>query len=111
METKNEQFQPEDSPPVQVQRKKLPVSAVWVLSTITFCIIFSITLTPRAKAQARGEQNPISQYTSTFRYVFDFIQRNYVEEIDPKELFEGAMSGLFNSLGDPYSSFLTEADM
>ena len=90
---------------------KPPLSAVWVLSTIAFCIIFAITLTPRAKAQARGEQSPTNQYSSTFRYVFDFIQRNFVEEVDPDLLFEGAMTGMFNSLGDPYSVFLSESEM
>ena len=88
--------------------RKLPISAVWVISTITFCVVFAVVLAPRAKAQARGEQ---SQYASTFRYIFDFIQRHYVEETDPAILFEGAMTGMFNSLGDPYTAFLTEKDM
>ncbi|GHV44843.1 peptidase S41 [Spirochaetia bacterium] len=43
--------------------------------------------------------------------VFDFIQRHYVEEVDPKVVFEGAMTGMFNALGDPYSNFLPESDM
>jgi len=43
--------------------------------------------------------------------VFDFIQRHYVGETDPKILFEGAMSGMFNALGDPYSAFLPESEM
>jgi carboxyl-terminal processing protease len=43
--------------------------------------------------------------------VFDFIQRHYVEEIDSNKLFEGAMTGMFNSLGDPYSAFLPESEM
>jgi len=34
-----------------------------------------------------------------------------VEEVDPKVLYEGAMSGMFNSLGDPYSVFLPESEM
>ena len=95
----------------QKNQWKFPLSAMWVVSTLAFCIIFAITLAPRAKAQARGEQGLMGQYTSTFRYVFDFIQRNYVEETDPKILFEGAMTGMFDALEDPYSVFLTERDM
>jgi carboxyl-terminal processing protease len=43
--------------------------------------------------------------------VFEFIQRHYVEEVDPETLYEGAMTGMFDSLGDPYSAFLQESDM
>jgi carboxyl-terminal processing protease len=43
--------------------------------------------------------------------VFDFIQRHYVEEVDPQVLFEGAMTGMFNALEDPYSNFLPESEM
>jgi carboxyl-terminal processing protease len=43
--------------------------------------------------------------------VFDFIQRHYVEEVEPKTVFEGAMSGMLNSLGDPHSNFLSEKEM
>ena len=89
---------------------KFPISAVWVISTIIFCAIFAITMAPRAQAQSRG-QDPSSLYTSYFRNVFDLIQRHYVEEVDPKVLYEGAMTGMLNSLGDPYSVFLPESEM
>ncbi|MDR0551140.1 MAG: S41 family peptidase, partial [Spirochaetaceae bacterium] len=39
------------------------------------------------------------------------IQKHYVEEVDPQKLYEGAMNGMFNALGDPYSTFLAEKDM
>ena len=103
MDQQNEPLRP-------VKSWKFPVSAVWVISTIIFCIIFAITLMPRAQAQNK-EVNASGQYTSIFRNVFDFIQRHYIEEIEPKVLFEGAMTGMFNSLGDPYSVFLPESEM
>jgi len=86
------------------------LSLIWVISTIVFCLIFAITMAPRAQAQSRAENSSV-QFTSTIRNVFDFIQRHYVEEVDPKNLFEGAMTGMFNSLGDPYSTFLPESEM
>ncbi|MDR0447921.1 MAG: S41 family peptidase [Treponema sp.] len=91
--------------------KELPQSLIWVVSTVVFCVIFAITLAPRAKAQIRGGWGASSQYIAIIRNVFDFIQRNYVEEIDPNVLFEGAMTGMLNSLDDPYSAFLPEAEM
>jgi carboxyl-terminal processing protease len=100
-----------DRPPEAANRRKIPLTVLWVVSTIVFCAVFAITLAPRAKAQARGEQNSISQYTSIFRNVFDLIQNRYIEETDPDMLFEGAMTGMINSLGDPYSAFLPEREM
>ena len=91
--------------------KPVKLSAVWVVSTIIFCIIFAIALAPRAQAQSRGQLDSSGQYTSIIRNVFDFIQRHYVDEIDSKVLFEGAMTGMLNSLGDPHSAFLPESEM
>jgi carboxyl-terminal processing protease len=47
----------------------------------------------------------------TFRQVFDFIQDNYVDEVDPEVLIEGALKGMFESLEDPYSAYLDTEDM
>jgi carboxyl-terminal processing protease len=91
--------------------RKLSLPALWVVSTIIFCVIFAITLAPRAKAQSWGDQSASGQYSQVIRNAFDFIQRHYVEEVDPNVLFEGAMTGMFNSLGDPYSVFLPESEM
>ena len=102
--------QPENPAGRPLKQGKIPLSAIWVFSTIIFCAIFAIALMPRAQAQSR-DQNPLTQYTYVFRNVFDIIQRQYVEEVEPKVLFEGAMTGMLNSLGDPYSSFLPEAEM
>jgi len=111
MSTKNTPPEIAAEPAVPEKRRKIPLTVLWVVSTIAFCVIFAIALAPRAKAQARGEQGLSSQYSSTFRYVFDFIQNHYVEETDPNVLFEGAMTGMIDSLGDPYSAFLPEREM
>ena len=47
----------------------------------------------------------------TFQQVFSFIRDNYVEEVDPDVLIEGAMKGMFESLDDPYSAYLDGTDM
>ncbi|MCL2191953.1 MAG: S41 family peptidase [Treponema sp.] len=51
------------------------------------------------------------RYAAILQQVFDFIQRNYVEEVDSRVIFEGAMTGIFEALGDPYSAFLPESEM
>lgn len=46
--------------------------------------------------------------TAQFLGVMRFIENNHVKEVDEKKLFDGALSGMFKSLDDPYSSFLDE---
>lgn len=41
-----------------------------------------------------------------FTEVLSLVQKNYVEEVDPKELVRGAIKGLLSSL-DPHSSYMT----
>lgn len=41
---------------------------------------------------------------------FNDISNNYVGEVDPSALVQGAIKGLFESLKDPYSSYMTEAE-
>jgi len=99
--------------------KQRNLTWVWVIATSVLCVLFTFALIPGAAAQGASHSIPevLNQaqknrkYHSTMQTVFDFIQRNYVDEVDPKVIFEGAMNGMFNALEDPYSTFLTEADM
>ncbi|MDR2478967.1 MAG: S41 family peptidase [Treponema sp.] len=110
-------FSPEHRP----SRFKQPLSWVWIVATAALCVIFALASVPGVLAQGRDGGNQIQgqsaaagntrKYTSIIQNVFDFIQRHYVEEVDPKIIFEGAMTGMFNALGDPYSSFLPESEM
>ena len=104
------------------RRSALPYSWIWIAATVALCIVFAFALVPGVVAQGNGGNQPSApgqsgnaqaarRYTSTIQNVFDFIQRHYVEEVDPKVIFEGAMNGMFNALQDPYSAFLPEAEM
>ncbi len=83
---------------------------VWSLVAFTaiFCSVFAIN-TPKASAQDATTSN--QEYFSLFQSAFNFVLQNYVDEVDPKVLYEGAMKGLFDSLGDPHSTFLSEKMM
>ncbi|MDR2516515.1 MAG: S41 family peptidase [Spirochaetaceae bacterium] len=82
---------------------------VWMAATVIFCAIFVVASAPLARAQ---DQNGDSRrYMSLLQNVFDFVQQHYVDQIDPRLLYEGAMTGMLNALGDPYSVFLQESDM
>jgi carboxyl-terminal processing protease len=103
-----------------INKGKIPFTWVWIIATMILCAVFAFALIPGAAAQGSGEQNftdtlnsssQSRRYSSLIQNVFDFIQRNYIEEVDPKVIYEGAMNGMFNALGDPNSSYLTEADI
>ncbi|MDZ7618004.1 MAG: S41 family peptidase [Patescibacteria group bacterium] len=39
------------------------------------------------------------------------IERRYVQPVEPKDLFDGAMEGMLGVLNDPYSRFVTSAEL
>ncbi|MDR1058687.1 MAG: S41 family peptidase [Treponema sp.] len=84
---------------------------IWIISTAALCIAFTIILVPQAEAQGMEQRQGKDQYALIIQNVLDFIQRHYVEEVDPKVLYEGAMTGMFNALGDPYSVYMPESEM
>ncbi len=83
--------------------------AVIVLLFILFTPVVSAqgNASPRT-ADSTEEKKAVEsrQYTELLRSVFSFVEQNYVDEIDPKVLYEGAMKGLMDSLGDPYTAYL-----
>jgi len=68
---------------------------------------------PKVFAQAAAGASATTDADSK-RYIgelgdtFRFVLQNYVDQPDAKKLYEGAMKGLFEALGDPYSVFLDE---
>ncbi|GHV94480.1 peptidase S41 [Spirochaetia bacterium] len=102
--------------PGQAQKS---LSWVWIAATAALCVVFAFASVPGVTAQGRDDVTSLPglqgqntrRYTSIIQNVFDFIQRHYVEEVDPQVIFEGAMTGMFNALQDPYSNFLPESEM
>ena len=82
----------------------------------TCCALFFLTIGASqcfAKSTAEtadpdGEKN--RQYLELISSVFDYVQRNYVDEVDAKTLYEGAMKGMLDSLKDPYTTYLDATD-
>jgi carboxyl-terminal processing protease len=104
---------------INQEKKPFQKSAwIWIAATVALCMLFTFALIPGAAAQGNTENSlMLSSQSQTRRYhtimqnVFDFIQRNYIEEVDPQVIFEGAMHGMLNALGDPYSTFMPAAEM
>lgn len=66
---------------------------------------------PSAPAGAQGRGDDIDRSLALFEQVYRFVERNYVDEIDPDVLIEGALQGLFESLDDPHSAYLDVGEM
>jgi carboxyl-terminal processing protease len=102
-----------------IKQRKLSFTWVWFIATSVICLLLSFVMIPEIAAQGNSQSvlqgtTQVQQnrkYHSIIQNVFNFIQNHYVEEIDAKVIFEGAMNGMFSALEDPYSSFLSESDM
>lgn len=57
---------------------------------------------------ASSEQSALQskQYMELMNGVFDFVQRNYVDEVQAEVLYKGALKGMLEALNDPYTSYL-----
>lgn len=84
----------------------LPI--IWIAATIALCSVFMVAAAPRAEAESAEDGR---RYALIIQNVFDFIQRHYVDEVQAQKLYEGAMKGMFEALGDPHSVFLPASDM
>lgn len=89
------------------QENNLFKSLICAARKILSAFILSV-LASQCFSQSSIKDDRVSnfQYLKRFNAVFDFVQQNYVDEIDPEVLYEGAMKGLLNSFDDPYTSYL-----
>ncbi len=82
---------------------------IWIGTGIGLLVlVFAMAFAPAVLAQSKNQES--EEYVETFKEVFRYIENNFVEEIDPKVLFEGALKGMFATLDDPYSYYLDEVD-
>lgn len=86
--------------------------AVWgTIGAVLIAALLILTITPNLLAQDSDAYDETDQAIDTFEAVLRFIQQNYVDEVDPQVLLEGALSGMFESLDDPYSAYLDAQEM
>ena len=73
------------------------------INTVGFTMIILILFSFGSKAQEK--ETNVYQQLNMFGEVYERIRREYVEEVDDKELIEAAIQGMLQSL-DPHSSFM-----
>lgn len=82
----------------------------------TACALFFLTIgASQCFAKSTSDTADVNseksrQYLELINSVFDYVQRNYVDEVDAKTLYEGAMKGMLDSLKDPYTTYMDQSD-
>jgi len=71
--------------------------------------LFSVVVLLSLAAPVHASSKETIKLLDLFGDVFDKVKRDYVEEVDDKELVESAINGMLSSL-DPHSSYLNEKD-
>lgn len=95
-------------------QKKLLIGGLLAGSAaVTLFVVLFFTLGPLVFGEPTtpGTTQEDRHYAQKFEQILSFVGRNYVDEVDRQKLFDGAMKGLFESLGDPYSVYLSSAEM
>ena len=81
-------------------------------STRLFAAFFVLVMfcTTQCFSQSSASDTKMSsfQYMKKVNSVFYYVQQNYVDELDPKILYEGALKGMLDAIGDPYTLYLDE---
>lgn len=113
---KYDEFEKSTSPSTNIEKqddngfhnKKFSITETILLVIIALIIGFSfggIVLT-RSNSQELSilKDNYLKEFIKNYNYVLD----NYYDTIDKQELIDGAISGMMESLGDPYSVYFDE---
>lgn len=90
----------------------LLIIVVLVTNAITFTLtnLMSVTFNNKAyipKAEYDRLKSIYDQFSKVL-YVEKYIKDNYLRDVDEKKLIDGQLKGMLQSLGDPYSNYMTE---
>ena len=75
--------------------------------SLLLCLVFISIGHQGFCADSSSKSSPDYKELKLFRQVMEIVRKNYVKEVTDKELIQGAISGMLQSL-DPHSSYLTE---
>lgn len=82
---------------------KAPQQWAWIVS----CVLFAIACLVQS---ARAEDEEYYELMRVFVDTFEQIDRNYVKDVDRRELVEAAVRGMLSEL-DPYSNYISPDDI
>jgi carboxyl-terminal processing protease len=83
---------------------------MWVSVTAALVITLAAVVVPAA-AFGQSSSSEQERLLDMFEQVFRFVRNNYVDEVEAEKLIEGALNGMFESLEDPHSAYLSQEEM
>ncbi|MGZ9586232.1 S41 family peptidase [Paenibacillus marinisediminis] len=63
-----------------------------------------------ASSVSANSNNLTSKETAKINAVLDVIESKYYQDVDRTKVINGAVEGMFNSLGDPYSTYMQKEE-
>ncbi|NNM67950.1 MAG: S41 family peptidase [Spirochaetales bacterium] len=96
------------------EKKKLIIGgsvAGALMLGIFILLFFMLGPTVFGQTSLSSSDPEAEHYAKMFEQVLSFVNKNYVDPVDEHKLFDGALKGLFESLHDPYSLYLSESDL
>ncbi len=87
---------------------------VWVLVSVCFALFVLIVPVSHAQGSPRSENEKSQEeqrYLEVMNSVYNFVLDNYVEEIDARILYEGALKGMLDAIGDPYTVYMDATEV
>lgn len=82
--------------------KRHASALVWVVLSLTLGVSLSGQVVPNVMAVPREEYETLEAFTN----ILAIVKKNYVEDVNTKELVNGAINGMLSAL-DPHSAYLT----
>jgi len=95
---------------IRVSAKNLRHGFVVCISVLILSITASQCFAQSSTESADPEQVKQRQYLEIINSLYYYIQQNYVDEVDPETLYEGAIKGMLESLEDPYSYYMDKSE-
>ena len=86
--------------------KKISRALYLAFSVFCLTIFASQCFAQSNSSTSDSSSKEARQYMELMNGVFDFVQRNYVDEVDPAVLYRGALKGMLEALNDPYTLYL-----
>ncbi len=85
---------------------------IWIAVTaVLLAVVVALAFSPRVLAG--NDEAERQRKLALFYEVLRFVQDNYVDadKVQTDRLIEGALKGMFEALGDPYSAYLSAEEM
>lgn len=113
-EFKNEEDNHSESPEQQNKYMKIKkfqfITILFLLVFLTAGITtFVLSFGDEKVVETRVQLKDREEFTKLYE-AYESINENYIDEVDEKVLIEGAINGMVDSIGDPYSDYMTSEE-